>query len=83
MHCLVGWGLANCTVIEAPDGLAVIDTGESVEEARDHIAQIRSFTDAPVAAIVYSHFHCVSGTSAWLAETNDGTVPIWAHHRLP
>ncbi|MFA9566160.1 MAG: MBL fold metallo-hydrolase, partial [Acidimicrobiales bacterium] len=83
VHCLVGWGLANCTVIEAPDGLVVIDTGESVEEARDHIAQIRSFTDAPVAAIVYSHFHYVSGTSAWLAESNDGTVPILAHHRLP
>ncbi len=82
VHCLVGWGLANCTVIEAPDGLVVVDTGESVEEANDHIAQTRSFTEAPVAAIVYSHFHYVSGTSAWLSGI-DHPIPIWAHHKLP
>ncbi len=82
VHCLVGWGLANCTVIEAPDGLVVVDTGESVEEANDHIARTRSFTEAPVAAIVYSHFHYVSGTSAWLAGIDD-PIPIWAHHKLP
>lgn len=93
VHSLVGWGLANCTVIEAPEGLIVVDSGECVEEAADHVAEIRSFTDAPVAAFIYSHFHYVNGTAAWFQGSDPGTgpnrpdptdgVPIWAHHLLP
>jgi alkyl sulfatase BDS1-like metallo-beta-lactamase superfamily hydrolase len=82
VHCLVGWGLANTTVVEAPGGLIVVDTGECVEEADDHVREIRRDVDAPAAAAIYSHFHYVSGTARWAHEA-DGDLAVWAHHRLP
>jgi alkyl sulfatase BDS1-like metallo-beta-lactamase superfamily hydrolase len=82
VHCLVGWGLANSTVVEAPDGLIVVDTGECVEEADDHVNAIRGDVAASAAAVIYSHFHYVSGTTRWEQEA-DSDLAVWAHHRLP
>ena len=82
VHSLVGWGLANSTVVEAADGLIVIDTGECVEEAADHVAEVRRDLTAPAAAVIYTHFHYVSGTARWQEEAA-GDLAVWAHHRLP
>lgn len=75
--CLVGNGLSNQTFIEGPEGLIVIDTGESVEEMTAALTELRTVTDAPIAAVMYTHFHYVSGTRAVLDEA--GQVPIWGH----
>ena len=40
--CLVGNGLSNQTFIDAPDGIIAIDTGESNEEMRAAIAELRT-----------------------------------------
>ena len=41
MWCAVGNGLSNQTFVEGPDGLIVIDTGDSIEEMRWSLEQVR------------------------------------------
>jgi alkyl sulfatase BDS1-like metallo-beta-lactamase superfamily hydrolase len=81
---LVGNGLSNQNFIEAPEGIIAIDTGESIEEMREALRQLREITDAPVAAVVYSHFHYVEGTKAIFEEGNHATpLPIYGHEKIP
>ena len=79
--CLVGNGLSNQTFIEGPDGIIAIDTGESVQEMRAALDELGAVTDRPIVAVLYTHFHYVSGTQAVI----DGTghhVPIYGHERI-
>lgn len=78
--CLVGNGLSNQTFIEGPDGLIAIDTGESTQEMHAALAEVRAHTDAPVVAVMYSHFHYVSGTQAILDRYPD--IDIWGHEGI-
>ena len=78
--CLVGNGLSNQTFITAPDGIIAIDTGESIEEMRDALIELRTVSDAPVVAVIYTHFHYVSGTQVIL-DTEPVDV-IWGHERI-
>ncbi|MFM7684505.1 MAG: alkyl sulfatase dimerization domain-containing protein [Actinomycetota bacterium] len=81
--CLVGNGLSNQTFIDAPDGIIAIDTGESVQEMRAALAELRTVTDRPVAAVVYTHFHDVAGTAAVLEEPgNAQPLPVHGHARI-
>ena len=80
--CMVGNGLSNQTFVEGPHGLIVIDTGESVQEMAAALADVREFTDAPVAAVIYSHFHYVGGTQALVDAGAPSDVPIWSHARV-
>lgn len=82
---LVGWGLANATVIETDEGLIVVDTGEDVDNAQQHIEQIRQLSDKPVKAIIYTHWHYAEGTKAYQKAWPDTDIEIWGHedlHRL-
>lgn len=74
---LVGNGLSNQSFVEGPEGLIVIDTGECIEEMAAALAEVRSQTDAPIAACIYTHFHYVNGTKALQAEQAE--FPIWGH----
>lgn len=76
---LVGNGLSNQTFVRGPDGLIVIDTGESVEEMREALREIRAVCDAPIAACIYTHFHYVAGTTALLEDTSGREIPIYGH----
>ena len=77
----VGNGLSNQNFIEGPEGLIVIDTGESREEMTASLKEVREHTDAPVAAVIYTHFHYVHGTSA-LWEEGSEQPPIWGHSEI-
>ena len=77
--CVVGNGLSNQTFVEGPEGLIVIDTGESVEEMEAALQAVRVYTSAPVVAVIYTHYHYCSGTQAVVDEAGS-EVPIWAHH---
>ena len=55
--CLVGNGLSNQTFVDAPDGIIAIDTGECREEMQEAIRALRTVTDRPFAAVIYTHFH--------------------------
>ncbi len=74
--CLVGNGLSNQTFIEGPDGLIAIDTGESIEEMSEALAEVATVTDRPVVAVIYTHFHYVSGTRGI---PGIESLPIWGH----
>ncbi|MBU6328997.1 MAG: MBL fold metallo-hydrolase [Acidobacteria bacterium] len=80
--CLVGNGLSNQTFIEGPDGIIAIDTGESTEEMREAIAELRAVTDRPIVAVLYTHFHYVCGTEAVFEDGGSREIPIWAHERV-
>lgn len=82
VHTLVGNGLSNQTFIEAPDGVIAIDTGESVEEMRDAIAELRSVCDRPIVAVLYTHFHYVTGTEAVFEDGAARDIPIWGHAKV-
>lgn len=79
--CMVGNGLSNQTFVLGPDGLIVIDTGESNEEMAAALAAVRAHTDAPIAAVIYTHFHYCAGTAALLDDAVD-ELPIWGHERI-
>ena len=77
--CLVGNGLSNQTFVEGPDGIIAIDTGESVEEMREALTELRQHTDKPIVACIYSHFHYVSGTTAIMEESGNADLQIYGH----
>ncbi len=77
----IGNGLSNQNFVEGPEGLIVIDTGESREEMTASLKAVRAHTDAPIAAVIYTHFHYVHGTSA-LWEKESEQPPIWGHSEI-
>ncbi len=77
--CAVGYGLANSTVVVGPEGAVVIDTGESVEEAREHQGAFAGFTGEPVRAVLYTHFHYTNGTRAYFPDGPGPGQEIWGH----
>lgn len=81
--CFVGNGLSNQTFIDAPEGIIAFDTGESVQEMACALAELRTRTQRPIAAVVYTHFHYVEGTAAVLDEGNCvSDLPIHGHRRI-
>ncbi|GBL21137.1 putative alkyl/aryl-sulfatase YjcS [Acidimicrobiaceae bacterium] len=80
--CLVGNGLSNQTFIDAPDGIIAIDTGESNEEMTAAITELRTKTSRPIVAVLYTHFHYVSGTQAVLDDDPTQDVQIWGHEKI-
>ncbi|XP_058515375.1 linear primary-alkylsulfatase-like [Ochotona princeps] len=61
VHVAVGFGLANCVIINAPEGIILVDTMESTAAME---AVWRAWLDfpfrqrpPPLKAIIYTHFH--------------------------
>lgn len=77
---VVGNGLSNQNFVEGPDGLIVIDTGESIQEMQWSLDAMKSETDAAVVAVIYTHSHYVGGTAA--IDGAGGEIPIWGHERI-
>lgn len=81
--CFVGNGLSNQTFVDAPEGIIAFDTGESVQEMALALRELRTYTNRPVAAVVYTHFHYVEGTRAVLDEDNHvQPLQIFGHRRI-
>jgi alkyl sulfatase BDS1-like metallo-beta-lactamase superfamily hydrolase len=78
--CIGGYSLANCTVIETEDGLIIYDTGDTEEEA-EHIREaIKTISNKPIKAIIYSHSHYAMGGGALVDNPED--VLIIGHPKL-
>lgn len=86
VYCAVGYNLANIIAVVGPEGMVLVDTGMDTAQAQAVLADLRRLTDAPVAAIVYTHHHTdhVQGTSALVDpdDVSSGRVPIYAHASL-
>jgi alkyl sulfatase BDS1-like metallo-beta-lactamase superfamily hydrolase len=84
--CLVGNGLSNQSFVRGPEGIIAIDTGESVEEMRAALVELRSVTPEPIVAVLYTHFHYVQGTQAVLEDRErmglPPSVPVYGHERI-
>jgi alkyl sulfatase BDS1-like metallo-beta-lactamase superfamily hydrolase len=76
--CYVGGGTANISFVEAPAGLIVIDSGDCREEAAEALAAVREHTDAPLVAMLWSHYHYVQGSAVYTDEAGD-ELEIWSH----
>ncbi len=78
VYVAIGYGLANSIMLEGDDGIIIVDTMESADEARTVLAEFRKITDKPVKAIIYTHNHTdhVFG-AAGFAEGKD--IPVYAH----
>ena len=74
---LIGNGLSNQSFVEGPKGLICIDTGESNQEMKFALAEVRKQTQAPIAGCIYTHFHYVGGTQTLIEENKN--LPIWGH----
>ena len=86
---LVGNGLSNQSFVRGPEGIIAIDTGESIEEMRAALAELRAVTDEPIVAVLLTHFHYVTGTQAVLdevaatrGEAAAAALPIWGHAKI-
>ncbi len=53
----LGPAISNVTIVEQSDGLVVVDSGASLAHGRAIVAYIRSVTDRPVKALVFTHWH--------------------------
>lgn len=47
----------NVTMVEQSDGIVLIDSGLTAADGRRVAAYVRSITDKPVKAVVYTHWH--------------------------
>ncbi len=72
-----GYGLASPIVIDADEGLIVIDTGDSKHDGELLLKAIRTVSQKPVKAIIYGHSHTVNGAGV-LAEGNKDVMVIGA-----
>lgn len=85
------WILAaqgNALAVETPGGVVLVDTGPGGDQTTNMISALRTRTDAPVAAICYSHGHFGYnfGVPQWLehnAERGDAPPRLIAHRNLP
>jgi len=82
VYSILGVSAANMTFIEGEQGIIVYDTGDDLEEAEEFISLIRTVTDKPVLALIYSHAHYVWGAGAIIDESINGDIPVIGNARL-
>ena len=74
---------ANLTIVDAPDGLVLIDVTDAVESSQQGLAVFREHVaDKPVAAVIYTHTHFdhYAGIKGVVDEADvaSGKIPIVA-----
>ncbi len=82
VHTIVGYHLANCTIIEGSTGLIVIDTGTKVGHGKDLRRLIHQFSDKPIKAVIYTHHHYVGGSRGLLENENVEGIQVFAHPQM-
>lgn len=79
VHVAVGYGLANSIMIEGDDGLIIVDTLESTDNAKMVLAEFRKISSKPIKAIILTHNHAdhIFGASVFAEGNTD--IPVYAH----
>jgi alkyl sulfatase BDS1-like metallo-beta-lactamase superfamily hydrolase len=83
VYLAIGYGLANVIIIDAPDGLIMVDALESMDAAEGLLPDIRALrerTGKNVTDIIYTHNHAdhVFGAGVFV-DDQETPVRIWAH----
>ena len=72
--------MASIHVIDAPEGLIVIDTGLNTEQMLPVVDKIKELTDKPIKAVVYTHPHAdhTGGIAAFITQkqADSGEVEV-------
>ncbi|MFT5200997.1 MAG: alkyl sulfatase BDS1-like metallo-beta-lactamase superfamily hydrolase [Candidatus Aldehydirespiratoraceae bacterium] len=81
-------GQGNAFAVETPDGVMLVDTGPGGKETDAMILALRVRTEAPVAAICYSHGHYGYnfGIPQWLdhnTERGEAAPRLISHRNVP
>ena len=85
IYVAIGYGLANCIMIEGEDGIVIIDTMESNDAALEVLKEFRKITEKPIRGIILTHFHAdhTNGISVFLEECGDNPPDIVTHDSFP
>jgi len=82
VHTITGRGLSNFTFIEGDTGLILFDTGVNDGMGLDALKMKAEFSDKPISAIIYSHWHYTGGTHAIRNAHPGQDIPIYGHPKL-
>jgi alkyl sulfatase BDS1-like metallo-beta-lactamase superfamily hydrolase len=77
----VGFSLGNSILIQGDGGSIVVDTASNIADAREIQAEFAKISNAPVRAIIYTHFHAdhVGGATVF---AGDDRPEVIAHRLL-
>jgi len=83
VYLAYGYALTSPAMIVGDDGIIIIDPPEDVNKGRRTLEEFRKFSDKPVKAVIYSHWHIdhFGGVSAFASHEDaaSGKVKIIAH----
>ncbi len=86
VYSAVGYSLANAVMVVGDDGVILVDVTTTKEDGTAAWAALRQYTDKPVKAVVYTHFHVDhwGGIRAFVDEEDvkAGRVEIISHETL-
>ncbi|MEQ8789512.1 MAG: alkyl/aryl-sulfatase [Pirellulaceae bacterium] len=78
VYTAVGFSVSNVSMIVGDDGVVIVDTGMSLDDAGRIATEFRKLTDKPIKAIIFTHAHGdhTGGAAAFLGKERP---QIWAH----
>ena len=83
VYLAYGYALTSPAMIVGDDGVIIVDPTEDVTTSRVAFAELRKFSDLPVKAVIYSHWHIdhYAGVRAFTTQeaVDAGEVEIIAH----
>jgi alkyl sulfatase BDS1-like metallo-beta-lactamase superfamily hydrolase len=83
VYLAYGYALTSPAMIVGDDGVIIVDPTEDVTTSRVAFAELRKFSDLPVKAVIYSHWHIdhYAGVAAFTTQEaiDRGDVEIIAH----
>jgi alkyl sulfatase BDS1-like metallo-beta-lactamase superfamily hydrolase len=55
VYTAIGYGPSNIIMVEGTDGVIMIDSGSSVDQAKTILSEFRKITDKPISALIYTN----------------------------
>jgi alkyl sulfatase BDS1-like metallo-beta-lactamase superfamily hydrolase len=78
VYVAIGFGLANCILLEGDDGVVIVDAMESEEAAVPVKEAFSKITSKPVKALIFTHYHSDHTNGATIM-AGDDNPDIYAH----
>ncbi len=87
VYTAVGYGPSNIIMVEGSDGIVVVDSGSSVDQAKMVLSEFRKITDKAVSALIYTNGKAdhVSGAGVFVNDSKikGQQLDIIANSELP
>jgi len=55
VYTAIGYGPSNIIMVEGTDGVIMIDSGSSIDQAQMVLSEFRKITDKPISALIYTN----------------------------